>query len=97
MPSRAERRRAQRVGEHWGVSGGLKVEARSRYHADLPVQRPGVHLWTHVALYRTANPTADKVLLDLENLITIEGPGCYWCEQPYSTEVDAMACPGGPH
>jgi hypothetical protein len=59
----------------------------------------GEHLWTMFAVFRIAHPeTATdpgvNKFLDLENLLTIMGPGCYICEQMYSPEVAASPCPG---
>jgi len=93
--NRGERRRQTRAGMFTGT--GIVVEAVSKYHNDtsFPAQKPGEHLWNLVAMFRVAAPAGgDRFNLDLENLITIEGPGCYWCEQMWSREVAAAPCRG---
>jgi hypothetical protein len=72
---------------------GVKVEARHKYHAKLPEQRQGEHLWVVLAMYRV-DPTADQFLLDTENLLSIEGTGCFWCEQKWTAELTARSCTG---
>lgn len=62
--------------------------------------RPGEHLWTAMAMYRI-DPAAwmafgERVNLDTENLLTVAGPGCFKCEQPYSPQLAARRCPGDP-
>lgn len=74
---------------------GPTAEAKQRYNAKLPEHVPGQHLWICMAMYRV-RPYATKHFLDLENLLTIEGPGCYWCEQPYRPGMEATRCEGGP-
>ena len=32
--------------------------------------------------------------LDHENLLSVNGPGCYKCEKTYSAKVDAAPCTG---
>ena len=88
--NRAERRRITR-------GTGVGQEAVSKYHVqDLPKAPAGQHQWITLAMYRTNNPDADQQNLDMENLLSIEGPGCFVCEQPYSREVAARPCPGEP-
>lgn len=41
-------------------------------------------------------PERDQFLLDTENLLTIEGPGCYVCEEEYTPERATQPCPGDP-
>jgi hypothetical protein len=75
---------------------GIRVEARHRHHAGIPTPRPGEHLWTVIGMWQVTNPTADRIDLDAENLLTIEGPGCYVCEQTWSPDIAAQPCPGDP-
>lgn len=67
----------------------LKIEVRP-----WPARVPGQHLWIVVPMFRV-NPEAERVDLDGENLLSIEGPGCFWCEQPWTSELAAKPC-GGP-
>lgn len=54
------------------------------------------HLWTIGALYRWGGPSVEQPTLDHENLLMVTGPGCYHCEQMYSSQVAARRCPGTP-
>lgn len=66
-------------------STGLKIEAKHRYHAQIPEPKPGEHMWMVFGMWYVASPTADRFELDVENLVSIEGPGCFICER---------SCPG---
>lgn len=74
------------------ISGGPKAEASGRLHSDLPPQIAGRHLWIYLSMFRCARPGASRVDLDMENLLSIEGPCCYWCEEAYSDELVLMRC-----
>lgn len=59
---------------------------------------PGEHLWVATAAWRV-NPTTfleGAAHLDLENMLTIGGPGCFICEREYTPELAARPCPGEP-
>jgi hypothetical protein len=78
-----------------GTGVSVPVDPRDRI---AEFERPGEHLWTAVAIYRI-DPAAwvafgARTHLDTENLLTIAGPGCFKCEQPYSPELAARRCPG---
>lgn len=72
-----------------------------RGHVDrVPVfdPRTGEHLWIMLTVYRV-DPLlwTDPVhapTLDHESLISVTGPGCYYCEQPYGPRVAARRCRG---
>lgn len=74
-------------------SSGLSVRVDDRYGADPQDPGPGVHLWTVITMFKVT-PSADDFFLDQENLITIQGPGCYKCERPFSPALDQTPCPG---
>jgi hypothetical protein len=76
------------------TEGGIQQEAMSRWSSPLPDPVPGQHMWVTLAMHRIADPRATRFYADLENLLTIEGPMCYWCEQPATDEVLASPCPG---
>jgi len=76
------------------VTGGIKAEARHKFHADFPAPTPGEHLWIMMAMFRVT-PTSKAFHLDLENLLTIEGPGCFLCERTFAAAGDEP-CPGVP-
>jgi hypothetical protein len=75
---------------------GPKVEAIQKHHAKMPTVRPGEHLWIVAGVWRVANPTAEQFMLDTENLLSLEGPGCYVCEEDYSPDLAMRRCPGEP-
>jgi hypothetical protein len=58
------------------------------------LDRPGSHLWVAVAGWHLANPRSGELLLDRENLVTIQGPGCLKCEQPFSNRLARKPCRG---
>lgn len=73
---------------------GPTVEAVQHRHAKLE-QVPGEHLWICVSMFRV-RPEQPKHYLDTENLLTIEGPGCYWCEQEWKPGLEKTRCCGEP-
>lgn len=73
---------------------GIKVDATRRAHAPLQPATAGRHEWVVLAMFRVADPSAERFDLDTENLVTIEGPGCYQCERPYSPQVVTQPCRG---
>lgn len=62
--------------------------------------RTGDHLWIVATMYRvTPENWGDKThtpMLDSENLLTIQGPGCFYCEQPWSPLLASRRCKGDP-
>lgn len=74
------------------VSTGLRQEAISRYHAPIP-EPNGRHLWVFTGMWRVTNPARERHEFDMENLLTVEGPGCFWCEQMWRADIGAH-CPG---
>lgn len=71
---------------------GPKVEAKGFYHREIK-QVPGEHLWIAMATYKV-RPEAKEHFLDTENLLSIDGPGCFWCEQPWKPGMEKTKCPG---
>lgn len=57
--------------------------------------RAGDHLWIIMSVHRW-NPDTETPMLDMENLLTIQGPGCYHCEQPYTPRLASRRCKGHP-
>ncbi|WP_143661810.1 hypothetical protein [Streptomyces glaucescens] len=64
---------------------------------------PGEHLWTILTMHRVSDDMIRRLnrgeepgpeLLDHENLLTLEGPGCFKCEQPYSRRLAHRKCTG---
>lgn len=61
--------------------------------------RTGEHLWIVAVAYRVDPSAWDRTklpVLDQENLARIAGPGCYYCEQTYSTLLAGRRCKGQP-
>ena len=62
--------------------------------------RSGDHLWTVVTMYRVDprlwGDPAHLALLDAENLLSVAGPGCFYCERVYTPTLAARRCPGRP-
>lgn len=78
---------------HW-VSTGHVISVGPNMSRIPPYdKRTGAHLWTWCLLYR-AVPGAETPMLDRENLLAIEGIGCYHCEEIYSARLAERRCPG---
>ena len=75
---------------------GPKVQAVQHHHSadGVPAQVRGRHLWIVVSMHGVQPRPKGEYHLDTENLLTIEGPGCYWCEQPWSPELMNRSCRG---
>lgn len=61
--------------------------------------RPGEHLWVMVAAWRIADPSTAQdpdvlKLMDAENLVQFNGPGCFKCERAYSGKMAKRRCLG---
>ncbi len=61
--------------------------------------RPGEHLWVMVAAWLIADPASARdpdalKLMDAENLVQFNGPGCFKCERPYSGQMAKRRCLG---
>lgn len=62
--------------------------------------RTGEHLWTVYGMWRV-NPVEwidpnTRTDLDHENLLTVQGPACYYCERVYEPRLLRRRCPGKP-
>lgn len=58
------------------------------------------HLWVAVTMYevnpaRAVDPD-QPTYLDSENLLTVAGPACFYCEEGYTPRRAASRCPGQP-
>lgn len=77
---------------------GVKAEAIQHYKAEPPKQVKGEHLWIIAGMWRV-NPVrcaSQQVHLDMENLLTLDGPGCFWCEEPWEPGMERLPCRGRP-
>lgn len=77
-----------------GLEIGPKVEAIQHFHKKLPDQVAGEHLWVVTSMFRVRPEPNARYIMDTENLLTIEGPGCFWCEQTWSPELARRPCRG---
>lgn len=64
--------------------------------------RTGNHLWIVTSVYqvdpqqwRSDDPTVTP-MLDHENLLSVAGPGCFYCEQVYTPLLATRRCKGEP-
>lgn len=68
-------------------------------HRPLPEGMGKEHTWIVLAAY-AVNPLKEDAGegydLDMENLMTVDGPGCLHCERRYTSELASIPCPGGP-
>ncbi len=55
--------------------------------------RTGDHLWAVFSVYRWT-PGVETPMLDQENLLTIQGPGCYYCLTEYTPAAATRRCKG---
>jgi hypothetical protein len=73
----------------------------------LPESPPagGAHQWVVTAAWQLSADAArrqatggahEEVFLDLENLLTVDGPGCWVCEQIWTEAIADQPCPGDP-
>lgn len=69
----------------------LKVEGHRNRP---PVMVRGQHCWVTVGMWGIADPAAGTGLLDAENLLTLDGPACFWCMQQWSQELAGTPCEG---
>lgn len=77
------------------IATGIKVEAAHKWRADPPAQVAGEHLWILAGMWAVKpEPRKGQYLLDVENLVTLTGPGCWYCEQPWTPELAAARCAG---
>jgi hypothetical protein len=58
------------------------------------------HLWTIMVAFRVdpermTDPT-ETPMLDGENLLTLQGPGCFYCEAAYTPVLAGRRCTGDP-
>lgn len=61
--------------------------------------RSGDHLWCLFSVYKI-NPAklakGEQALLDHEALLSVEGPGCFYCEKAYDPQLATRRCKGRP-
>ena len=73
----------------------MQLEAIGKFHAPEPKYVRGQHFWIIAGMWKVTPPIGGKqILLDLENLVNIDGPGCYWCEEVWTPELAKSPCRG---
>jgi len=75
-------------------STGIQQQAVSKFAAALP-EFNGRHLWIFTGAWVVQNPARSHHNFDMENLLTVDGPGCLHCEQHWTPTIGAK-CPGEP-
>jgi hypothetical protein len=58
----------------------------------------GPHQWVITGVWRISPEKVgrEEFHLDTENLLAVDGPGCWVCEQPYRPAIANGPCPGDP-
>lgn len=74
---------------------GPKVQAVQHHGSPLP-EFKGEHCWVVAGVWSVQPRAGGEYLLDTENLISLDGPGCFHCEEYWSPEIAAKPCPGTP-
>lgn len=70
--------------------------------AEEAAKRERRHLWVMTGAWEVSESAivaarnGETTHLDLENLLDVNGPGCFVCEQIYSAELAGRPCPGQP-
>jgi len=79
------------------TGGGVRYEAPSAARLDQRLEaadRPGEHLWVLTAAWIAPDPERPRIDMDAENLVSVQGPGCFKCERPYSRRLARKPCRG---
>lgn len=77
---------------YWDGTGmHIPIEGRVNQVPDLV---EGRHSWVVMNTYRIGDPSSQIGYLDAENLLSITGPFCFWCEETHTEELAAQPCPG---
>jgi hypothetical protein len=60
--------------------------------------RSGSHFWIMVTSYKVdpAKALEGELLMDHESLVSVAGPGCYYCESEYTKLIASRRCKGHP-
>ena len=61
--------------------------------------KPGEHLWVMIGTWYLDDPTkaydpAEIKIMDRDNLLFFQGPGCFKCEKPFSKAMTKRRCLG---
>lgn len=63
----------------------------------MPDKVPGEHLWVAMGAFRVEpGEDAHRYELSAGNVLSVQGPGCFWCERLWGPATAAAPCPGHP-
>jgi hypothetical protein len=82
---------------------GVRQTIQPRHLPEDP-EPGGSHQWVITGAWRLSEAEAERqatgkggeVHLDVENLLAVDGPGCWVCEQVWTPAIARSACPGDP-
>lgn len=82
--------------DRYQAPSGAELERRLR-----AADQPGKHLWVMVSAWSIADPqlaatggSDHEVFMDRENLIQLQGPGCFKCELSWTRKIAGRPCRG---
>lgn len=82
----------------WGSTGFQQAVGSDVDKVPAFDPRTGDHLWSVVTMYRVQPTTwADSSVtpqLDLENLILVQGPFCFYCAHGWNERIASRRCKG---
>ena len=83
------------------TAGPVLPVPESKSRGEIPTSVSGEHFWVMTGLWHISDPATAfdpgvQKHLDLENLLSIDGPGCFICEQVYTAELASSPCTGEP-
>lgn len=78
---------------------GIVLDGTDKIGKEIQDSGPGKHLWIVACAYRIFDPLASfedrgNICMDLENMLTIEGPACYKCELSWNPSDNTSFCEG---
>lgn len=66
----------------------------SLYHIPEYDQATRNHYWIVMNTFKWDPENTDGVILDHNNLVSVSGPGCYYCMQQYTPFLAMYRCKG---
>lgn len=78
---------------------GPRVEVVHKLGQAIPDAKSGEHVWIVMGVWKANSSAIAEGMtlhLDTENLLNLDGPLCYVCEQAWSADLAAVPCPGDP-
>lgn len=98
MPKKKRHVETRRVVRSTGIKIPVEPDQNSRKQEQFDrllaiAEHRQQHFWIMASVFHVKIPDQPRIHMDTENLMTIEGPGCYICEQVYEPGIDPV-CPG---